>query len=365
MMNTQARKSLPRAAPGEEFNDPRETYYGDGDIWQPQRPGGPGQTFENINPPADAIAERDRFLAGEGGAIPTAPAPKLNSIREYLQAMQPGQVPMFTNRPDSPMAQNPNAMVFEGDIGQGPGGPVNQPGAIPEEPPGDPNDQHVKGNDALDMAKERLKLDMPNIKQQFDESFGNSLSLDEYNVKWPAFVQHHTKELIKHYDTVLKDRNKSAIKYLDKFEKGSVAKYLKSGNIMDLKKSIDAEKISQGAADQYREWEEAAGKDDQYDEKVLYAKSQMEKFPDINSYVMSEIERVQSAMDDLIAAKTAKDQKARGGQEQAGAETLPPELQPRVEEAKNEYGTHIANGMGHAQAIAKIKEDYADIARWI
>lgn len=300
---------------------------------------------------------------GDVMPIPMQPAPvqEPRSIREYLTALKAGQTPMFTNDPNSPMAQDPNAMVF-GEIGQGPGGPVTPPGAIAEEPAGDPADQHVQGTDSLDMAKQRLEQIMPDIKEQFDGQFGNSLSLDEYNEKWPAFVQHTNKNLIKHYDAVLKERRKNATKWLEKNTGVSVNKYLKSGNIEDLRQKIDVPKITNDAQEQYMKWQEEAGADgSEFTPEGQFAQSQLALYPDVNSYVMNQMEMMQKAMDDVLAAQTAKDAQARGGAvAEPGAQgAVPPELAPEIKAVEDFTRKMMQNKRPDGTPITK--EEVADL----
>lgn len=347
-MNTQARKSLPRAAPGSEFNDPRVVDYGEGDIWQPQQPGG---QMSNVTPPADAIAERDRFLAGEGGAIPAGPAavPKLKSIREYLQALQPGQTPMFTNRPDSPMGQDPNAMVF-GEVGQGPGGPITPPGAIQEEPAGDPADEDIMGKNPYEMAAQRMEHLMPEIEAQVQAQYGNTLSTEEYDQKLREAVTKVGNQTIKRYEKKVADQEKFWNKHIEKHT-GKSIKALLSGK-GDLEKRVDRQAIAESSKSQWDKWEKESRGDPEFDKDSAGAKAMMEKFGTADEYIRQNIEMISNAIQEKLEDQTRKDAERRGGAvpEQGDAG------QQITDEEKEIFNTARANNLSKEAAYAKVME---------
>jgi hypothetical protein len=287
-----------------------------------------------ITPGMNMQAKKPAFEPkGDVMPIPMQPAPikPPQSIREYLQALQAGQVPTFTNIPGQTgtFSEGQGAMAFQ-DIGPGAGGPVvpfpEQQGAISEGPAGDPADKPVTGNDPYQMAKQRLPHMLPNLKEEFDAKYGNKTSLEEYDQLWGQAVNHLNNELIKKYEKKIEKSEKQAIEWVGKFTKGSIKDWQKTGDIGVLRETIDVQKIAAGAKKDYDKWTIDAEGENEFDPKVTTARAMLEKYPDVNSYVMSSVEGISKAIEDHAMRQTERDQARRGGGSapQTGAKKLPP-----------------------------------------
>jgi len=292
-----------------------------------------------ITPGMNMQAKKPAFEPkGDVMPIPMQPAPmkKPESIREYLQTLQAGQVPTFTNIPGQTgtFSEGQGAMAFQ-DIGPGAGGPVvpfPEQGAIPEKP----EEKKIEGKNPYEKAKNALPTILPDLKEQFDMKYGNNTSLEEYDNLWAQAVNHANNQLIKSFEKEDEKMEKQAIEWVGKFTKGSIKDWQKTGDIGVLREAIDVQKMAADAKKDYDKWTIDAEGENEFDPKVVTARAMLEKYPDVNSYVMSSVEGISKAIEDHAMRQTERDRARRGGGSvpQAGAKKeVPPELKSLEQQA--------------------------------
>ena len=191
--------------------------------------------------------------------IPMQPAPiqQPKTIREYLQALQPGQVPTFTNIPGGGAFAGQEGVAEFGAIAPGGAGemiPYPQPGqqgAIPEGPAGDPADRPITGSNPYDMAMQRLEQMMPEMEQQFTEWAANRYSLQEHNEKFAEYVRMMANNLVKKYEKKVQKAEADGLKLLKNYSPESIKIYQRTGDIADLEQRWDWRETYEKALKEY------------------------------------------------------------------------------------------------------------------
>lgn len=300
--------------------------------------------------------------------IPAAPMQKPKSIREYLNTLEAGQVPTFTNIPGQEgQFGAPNAMVFK-DIGQSPGGPITPygpgeagPGAIPEPGAGGAGDISKATGDPYADSLSRLPDLLPDIERQVKEElsakYGNSLNLEQYQKAMDIGVKKVMNETIKHYEKEAERLQKERMTLITKnYSAASIKEYQRTKDISVLQKSIDIQGISQKAKKDYEKYKTQAATGE-FSPEGKAARAFLEDYPDVNSLATDRINELRKTLDTELKFQTQKDRASRGtgGQDvQAGISqskpaNLPPELQSDYDNASVMYaemskGTYGSTG---------------------
>lgn len=245
--------------------------------------------------------------------IPMQPAPTQTpkTIREYLQSLEAGQVPTFTNIPGGGAFAGQETPVAEfAAIAPGPGGgemiphPQAGQGAIPEGPAGDPADQPIIGSNPYDMAVQRLQHVLPDMEEAFAEKYGNTLSLQEHNEKFAEYVHVTANNLVKKYEAKVKEAETEGLKLLKTYDPASIKRYQQTRNISDLQEKWDWQKTYERALGDYEKMTD-------YDPIKQSMSSE--------DYARGRVEAVQKEINRRLEQDTAKDRAARGGSQE-----LPP-----------------------------------------
>jgi hypothetical protein len=298
---------------------------------------GAGEMMPGMNTQARKPAFEPK---GDMMAIPAQPAPAKppQSIREYLQTLQAGQVPTFTNIPGQTgtFSEEQGALAFQ-DIGPGAGGPVvpfpEQQGAIPEKPA----EKKIEGKDPYEKAKNALPTILPDLKEQFDMKYGNTTSLEEYDQLWAQAVNHANNQLIKSFEKEDNEKEKQALKWFKDYTAGSIQDWKRTGDLGALREKVNVQKIAQDAQTEWDKWTTDAAGDNEFDPKVIGARAMLERYPDVNTYVNAKIDVVTKAIEGQVQRQTERDRSRRGGgtpQAAAQGKQITPEQQGLIQQAK-------------------------------
>jgi len=286
-----------------------------------------------------------------GPQIPAAPVQKPKSIREYLNTLEAGQVPTFTNIPGQEgQFGAPNAMVFK-DIGQSPGGPITPygpgeagPGAIPEPGAGGAGDISKATGDPYADSLSRLPDLLPDIERQVKEElsakYGNSLGLEQYQKAMAIGVNKVMNETIKHYEKEAERLQKERMTLITKnYSAASIKEYQRTKDISVLQKSIDIQGISQKAKKDYEKYKTQAATGE-FSPEGKAARAFLAEYPDVNSLATDRINELRKTLDTELKFQTQKDRSKRGAGEPnlsgfaggphgaSGSPTAAPEVNP-------------------------------------
>lgn len=328
----------------------------------------PGMNTQARNP-------NPAFQQGEGVInqnMPMQPAPapmqEPKSIREYLQALQPGQVPTFTNIPGGGAFADQETPVAEfGEIRPGAGGGEMTPaGAIPEAPAADEADKPVIGQNPYDMATQRLQHLLPEMEEAFKQKVGNTLSLQEFDDQFNQYVTHTGNELIKHYEQKVKQAEKNYNAWIKDFTGQSIQQHMRGEG--DLVKRVDRQKIASSAMKQWNEWEEAVQSADPImpgsEDKAAYAQSQIDKYGTAEAYIRENVGAIVNALEGELQKQTEEDRAAREKR------TIPEEKQGDVDFWKKLYQSAVqgkakagleGTPMSPQDVLARMQQEAPDI----